>query len=38
MTEQERVDKIHKYFKYDYSGIITNVFGDYTLSFAGSDF
>lgn len=36
MTEQERVEKIRKYFKYDYSGIITNTHGQYTMNFAGS--
>lgn len=32
MTEEERIAKIKKYFKYDYSGIITNTHGMYTLT------
>lgn len=38
MTDQEKIDKIHKYFKYNYSGVVTNVHGQYTMNFAGSDF
>ncbi len=38
MTDEERKEKIKKYFKYDYSGLITNVHGQYTMNFAGSDF
>ena len=30
--------KIKKYFKYAYTGIITNVHGHYTMNFSGSDF
>lgn len=37
MTDEERVAKINKYFKYSYSGIITNIHGQYTMNFAGSD-
>ena len=38
MTEKERIEKINKYFKYCYSGIITNIHGYYTMNFSGSDF
>jgi len=36
--EIERAEKIAKYYRYNTSGIITNVYGIYTLTFAGSDF
>ena len=38
ITETERKEKIKKYFKYSYSGLITNIHGQYTMNFAGSDF
>jgi len=38
LTEEEKIQKIQKYFKYSYSGIITNTHGQYTMNFAGSDF
>lgn len=37
-SDFERVEKIKKYFKYSYSGLITNVHGHYTMNFSGSDF
>lgn len=37
-TDEEVVSKIKKYFKYSYSGIITNIHGFYTMSMSGSDF
>lgn len=38
MTDKERAEKIQKYFKYSYTGLITNIKGQYTMNFAGSDF
>lgn len=38
MSDKERVEKIKKYFKYSYTGLITNIHGQYTMNFAGSDF
>ena len=35
---RETQDKIDKYYQYSYSGIITNIHGIYTMTFAGSDF
>ena len=37
-TDEEVVAKIKKYFKYSYSGVITNVHGYYTMNMSGSDF
>ena len=38
MTDEERVNKIKKYYRYAYSGTITNIHGYYTMRFSGSDF
>ena len=36
--EQSVIDKIHKYYRYNYSGIQTNIWDDATMRFARSDF
>ena len=38
MTDEEIVSKIKKYFRYSYTGMITNIHGIYTMNFSGSDF
>lgn len=37
-SDEERTEKINKYFKYAYTGAITNIHGNYTMNFSGSDF
>lgn len=37
-SEEDDIRKIEKYFRYSYSGIITNTHGIYTMNFSGSDF
>ncbi len=36
--DEEVVRKIKKYYKYIYTGVVTNVHGYYTMNFSGSDF
>ena len=38
MSDEEVVRKIEKYFKFSYTGMITNIHGVYTMNFSGSDF
>lgn len=38
MSDEEVVRKIEKYFKFSYTGMITNIHGIYTMNFSGSDF
>ena len=38
MSDEEIVSKIKKYFRYSYTGMITNIHGIYTMNFSGSDF
>lgn len=38
MTEQERLAKIQKYYKYMYTGFVINTHDDSTMRWAGSDF
>ena len=38
ISDEKRTEKIKKYYKYAYSGTITNIHGHYTMNMSGSDF